>query len=84
MNNLYSGNVNLPLTPFIFDKIYQVGEALDVNDGVFVNRYVLVKNDTQDTRSEVYQKIMENGEVKYIRIAKFYLDPPPLYWKTFS
>lgn len=84
MNNIYTNTANIPLTPFVFDKIYTSTEKLDpIDDGVFLGRYVLVKYDTEGTLSEVYQKQNINDELTYVLIAKFYLNPSPITWKTF-
>ena len=84
MSDLYSGHVNIPLTPFVFDKIYTSQEALNPEgDGVYLGRYVLLQYDTEGALSEVYQKQSVDGELIYTLVAKFYLNPSPITWKTF-
>jgi hypothetical protein len=84
MNNIYSNNVNVPLTPFVFDRVYENPTSLNAKeDGVLLGRYVLLKYDNQNTLSEVYQKQYVDNELEYILVAKFYLNPSPIAWKSF-
>lgn len=65
MSNFYGINNNIPLTPFVFDKVYNKSKDIDINDGVFVGRYIFCNENRT-----VYQKYCkENGDKAYRDIA---------------
>lgn len=80
---MYPYKLNIPLTPFFFDKHYLEEDEIfnpiisAQNDGVSVNRYVFVnqpQSKNEDFILSAYQKIFDEnteGNYKYIKVAGF-------------
>lgn len=87
MNNIYSGNINIPLTPFVFDKIYvnvpSVNDLLLNDDDVYIGRYVLEKRDENGKYNRVFQKQYINNQPCYILIANYDAPEETLSWQIF-
>lgn len=73
MSSFYGDTTRLPMSPFFFDKIFEEGTTLDdmnssaQTDGVFLNRYVLLK---AGDAGQVYQKQYNaDKEFQYVFIA---------------
>ena len=83
---MYPFKLNIPLTPFFFDKYYIDDEKTELfdpisraqDDGVSVNRYVFVDQPqksggtyTQSAYQKIYDDSPEFNNYRYIKIADF-------------